>query len=546
MALNKIIVISSIFFKFLFDSINIIPLESLLGLSGACVAILLPIAIFLLDGNVKDDSLDKFVLVKYVLQLKKLGISLVFIFVPLLFWTSKFGSIFKWIALMFLVVGYYLFVSILVSIYKWINSGNIVLPSYLTKLNLLDFRNGIRLKYLKHLTDLPESYNKLLIFWGLLFTQRDWIDLLKFKNDIVMDSFFKTIRICCLYSDEITESDILIYYFRMSISHENNEVYYFDLTTIGFRELLNNSFDLYNYGFDLWDENEDRAKNIITTSTNLIEILMDYAFNIDDDDEFRSMNYVMSCQLIKLYEKKNENRDFINFSSRLLNTYLTNVSYIYKMRFLELEKISVFLISTKMINNDKFNVLDMVKEKLNNSKTMFSSLFGSDFEKLVCNVSNNNDNLIQSFNDFNEKLDFYLVSTSVNCFNFIFYFMNDIHNNVFNSCDEFIDYILRYSIVFNMSWHKGFNASVYKDANNVRDDAYYEAVSLYAIMYNCNYSNIDVDLWLNLVESVLSDNNDNNEESDNIKGAKVYRCLTNIKFMLNSIKHYQDDNNITA
>lgn len=544
MALNKIIVISSIFFKFLFDSINIIPLESLLGLSGACVAILLPIAIFLLDGNVKDDSLDKFVLVKYVLQLKKLGISLVFIFVPLLFWTSKFGSIFKWIALMFLVVGYYLFVSILVSIYKWINSGNIVLPSYLTELNLLDFRNGIRLKYLKHLTDLPESYNKLLIFWGLLFTQRDWIDLLKFKNDIVMDSFFKTIRICCLYSDEITESDILIYYFKMSISHENNKVYYFDLTTIGFRGLLNNSFDLYNYGFDVWDENEDRAKNIITTSTNLIEILMNYAFNIDDDNEFTSMNHYMICEFVKLYQNNNEHRDFINLSSQLLNKYLMNVSNIsYKKRLFELEKISVFLISTKTINNDKFNVLDSVMDELNKSKKLFRPLFGSNFDKLEWNVSNDNDNLLQLFNDFNKKLDFYLVSTSVNCFNFIFYFMLHLSSITLNvdNYENIIDQILKYSIVFDKLSDSNDNSS---DIDTFNQN--YEAVSLYAIMYNCNYSNIDVDLWLNLVESVLSDNNDNNEESDNIKRSKVYRCLTNIKFMLNSIKHYQDDNNKTA
>lgn len=556
MALNKIIVISSIFFKFLFDSINIIPLESLLGLSGACVAILLPIAIFLLDGNVKDDSLDKFVLVKYVLQLKKLGISLVFIFVPLLFWTSKFGSIFKWIALMFLIVGYYLFFKVLKSLCDWILSPN----KYDENIDIdnITYRNEKRLEYLKDCSDYERFYALTV-----MFNKNDWSELVYIRNDVVIDLFFDMLMIYC--NKDIGKCYDLISYFKVGLLDES------DLKS----EMNRGKFNVQYFSFQkllsrIYNLDDDKYKNSFSNNIyfsksmlihyNLLDLLIRHSFQSNNSYEIDLINE----RFDSIFTNNVDSRIKSNIIGLLIR-HLFNVSKLdYNYNFKE--ELSKYLISSDLQLVDD----DITTKVISDFKIKYANGFKTFY--LAFNNSNNYDNgypfdLLHDFKTFSKEIQFYLYDFKFdnNCFNFVFcfitYFLNmPISKNI--TGNDLIQFAINFNWLYGQSWCEVYSYDVSDDADaevseksideiseaadkqEKKDEtkAFINAFELYRIIYECNFVVNNIDDLINSLNNEV----DNLRDNDPHKLRSIGFSLSNMEVMLNSIKQYQDDNNKTA
>lgn len=136
---------------------NYFSLDGLLATSASILALLIPLAILLIEnnGNAKDQSFswDKMVIFSQVIEVKKTILGIIFITVPLIFWTS---TILRPLILIIYIVGIYFMSILLKNSYDWIISKY--------KENEY-FRNEKRFKYLDNLKDDQTIYDTWKLIW---------------------------------------------------------------------------------------------------------------------------------------------------------------------------------------------------------------------------------------------------------------------------------------------------------------------------------------------------------------------------------------------
>ncbi|MRI75191.1 hypothetical protein FDP51_14670 [Enterococcus mundtii] len=137
--------------------VNCFSLDGLLATSASILALLIPLAILLIEnnGNAKDQSFswDKMVIFSQVIEVKKTVLGLIFITIPLIFWEV---NILRPVILFIYIVGIFFMSKLLKDSYDWITSKY--------KENEY-FRNEKRFKYLDDLKDDQIIYDTWKLIW---------------------------------------------------------------------------------------------------------------------------------------------------------------------------------------------------------------------------------------------------------------------------------------------------------------------------------------------------------------------------------------------
>ncbi|MHA6124324.1 hypothetical protein [Enterococcus mundtii] len=139
------------------NCVSYFSLDGLLATSASILALLIPLAILLIEnnGNAKDQSFswDKMVIFSQVMEVKKTVLGLIFITIPLIFWEV---NILRPVILFIYIVGIFFMSKLLKDSYDWITSKY--------KENEY-FRNEKRFKYLDDLKDDQTIYDTWKLIW---------------------------------------------------------------------------------------------------------------------------------------------------------------------------------------------------------------------------------------------------------------------------------------------------------------------------------------------------------------------------------------------
>jgi len=139
------------------NCVSYFSLDGLLATSASILALLIPLAILLIEnnGNAKDQSFswDKMVIFSQVMEVKKTVLGLIFITIPLIFWEV---NILRPVILFIYIMGIFFMSKLLKDSYDWITSKY--------KENEY-FRNEKRFKYLDDLKDDQTIYDTWKLIW---------------------------------------------------------------------------------------------------------------------------------------------------------------------------------------------------------------------------------------------------------------------------------------------------------------------------------------------------------------------------------------------
>ncbi|EFQ16892.1 hypothetical protein [Enterococcus faecalis] len=162
--------------------IDSLSLDALIAVSAAMLTLLIPVAIFLIEGtsNDNEDSFawNRMVIFSQIIKPKSTYFSMILITVPLIFWNSS-NTLCKIIILLLIVLGNVIMFSILKSSYFWIISKN---------QKNKNFRERVRLKFLNELSENKEMSTKSKVetwqtIWKSKKVDMDSCELIEaFKN----------------------------------------------------------------------------------------------------------------------------------------------------------------------------------------------------------------------------------------------------------------------------------------------------------------------------------------------------------------------------
>ncbi|WP_301390172.1 hypothetical protein [Enterococcus spodopteracolus] len=182
--------------KNVIEIINKLSLEGLLATSASILALLIPLAIFLIEnnGNVNDRSFkwDKMVIFSQVMDIKKTILGLILITVPLIFWKI---NILKPLILVTYIFGIYFMWILLKNSYDWIVSKYT---------NGKYFRNEKRFSYLDNLENSQVIYDTWKLIWETE-DQRIGLDEIKLieKYFISYDNFKDKEKFLYLFTSQL-------------------------------------------------------------------------------------------------------------------------------------------------------------------------------------------------------------------------------------------------------------------------------------------------------------------------------------------------------
>ncbi|NTQ65733.1 hypothetical protein HQ886_13080, partial [Enterococcus faecium] len=147
--------------------VNHINFDGLLGITASLIALLIPVAILLLEsnGNNSEGSFtwDKLVLFSQVLKIKSFVIGLFAIVIPLIFWTDDATSLIAVFAniviLIFYIYGVFEVFLLLRNSYYWIISK---------RSKDIDYRNSNRFAFIEDLKN--ENFTYQVDIWDLIWS----------------------------------------------------------------------------------------------------------------------------------------------------------------------------------------------------------------------------------------------------------------------------------------------------------------------------------------------------------------------------------------
>ncbi|HFN9951241.1 TPA: hypothetical protein ACHH7R_002745 [Enterococcus faecium] len=206
--------------------VNHINFDGLLGITASLIALLIPVAILLLEsnGNNSEGSFtwDKLVLFSQVLKIKSFVIGLFAIVIPLIFWTDDATSLIAVVAniviLIFYIYGVFEVFLLLRNSYYWIISK---------RSKDIDYRNSNRFAFIEDLKN--ENFTYQADIWDLIWSnveQRAGMD-----EKTLLDLYFKQ------YSQLTKCSDKNIF---LSIYFSNFKLDFNNIDKV--QELLNKEF----------------------------------------------------------------------------------------------------------------------------------------------------------------------------------------------------------------------------------------------------------------------------------------------------------------
>lgn len=193
---------------FLNRLIDKIQIEALFAITATILALLIPLAIFMIEinGSSEDGSVlwDKMVIFTQVIHVKLTVIGIILITLPLIFWDYE-GA--KLLIVILFFAGQFIMGMLLNNCYRWIivkrtNDGN--------------YRNEKRLKYLNKIKNSNEIYDTWKLIWA---SEKNRVGI----NEIVLlKNFFKKWETYENYEDK--NKMLSIYAPNMDINYENIEI----------------------------------------------------------------------------------------------------------------------------------------------------------------------------------------------------------------------------------------------------------------------------------------------------------------------------------
>lgn len=195
------------------EIIDSLSLDALIAVSAAMLTLLIPVAIFLIEGtgtnkdNEDSFSWDKMVIFSQVIKPKLTYFSLILITVPLIFWNSS-NILCKFIILILIVFGNVIMFSILKSSYSWIISKNLKKGS---------FRELKRLEFLTNLSKNTEMSSESKVETWETIWKANKIDMNSSKLIEVFIRYYSTVEYDSKYK--------LLYVFseNLKIDFENKD-----------------------------------------------------------------------------------------------------------------------------------------------------------------------------------------------------------------------------------------------------------------------------------------------------------------------------------
>ncbi len=225
--------------------VNHIKFDGLLGITASLIALLIPIAILLIESNGSngEDSFtwDKLVLFSQVLKIKSFIIGLFAIVIPLIFWTDKATSLIPVAAngliLCFYIYGIFEVMSLLRNSYYWIISK---------RSKNIDYRNSNRFAFIKDLKN--ENFTYQVDIWDLIWSnveQRAGMD-----EKTLLDLYFEQYSQLTKHSDKKIFLSIYFNNFKLDFNniHKVQELLDKEFPTL-LKSELNKDFDNNRFVF---------------------------------------------------------------------------------------------------------------------------------------------------------------------------------------------------------------------------------------------------------------------------------------------------------
>ncbi|MEQ6111492.1 hypothetical protein [Enterococcus faecalis] len=285
--------------------IDSLSLDALIAVSAAMLTLLIPVAIFLIEGTGRSDEnedsfyWDKMVIFSQVIKPKLTYFSLLLITVPLIFWNSS-NTPCKFIILILIVFGNVIMFSILKSSYSWLISKNLKKGS---------FREHKRLEFLTKLSKNTEMSSESKVETWETIWQANKIDMnssklievfISYYSDVEYDSKYKllhvfseNLKIDFENKDKVQEfvysqinqyndaeagmkaviEDLILNYLRISVQKKYLREAYFDVFNKFFDDVNedNIKYKLLNFfqkSLILDFENKDKVQEFVYSQIN--------------------------------------------------------------------------------------------------------------------------------------------------------------------------------------------------------------------------------------------------------------------------------------
>lgn len=159
---------------------QVIPLEGVLAFEASVLALLIPIAFFLLDSSKNSDEgitkLDMRVVLEKVIEAKRLMLWIIVISMIGVFW----NVLPLWISALVLIAGYMNVFSLIKKSYQWLTSRTIVVNEF--EQISETFQDKLRMEYINSL----QKTDEIIEVYGLIFKYGGWSYL---NGDNLIESY---------------------------------------------------------------------------------------------------------------------------------------------------------------------------------------------------------------------------------------------------------------------------------------------------------------------------------------------------------------------
>ncbi|MCT9928085.1 hypothetical protein MZO26_00260 (plasmid) [Enterococcus faecalis] len=191
--------------------IDSLSLDALIAVSAAMLTLLIPVAIFLIEGtnNDNEDSFawNRMVIFSQIIKPKSTYFSMILITVPLIFWNSS-NTPCKIIILLLIVLGNVIMFSILKSSYFWIISKN---------QKNENFRERVRLKFLNELSENKEMSIKSKVETWQTIWKSEKVDMDSCKIIEAFENFYTSVK------DDVKYQLLHVFSENLKIDFENKD-----------------------------------------------------------------------------------------------------------------------------------------------------------------------------------------------------------------------------------------------------------------------------------------------------------------------------------